>query len=48
MQPSIVLGVNAFVAARRAVHCREKVCKGSEMLWYGYKFGVLGVKVELV
>jgi len=50
MQPSTVLGFKACLPARKVVHCTE-VCKGSGMLWYGYAFGLLGlrgVKIELV
>jgi len=36
MQTSIVLGVKACFAARKVVHCTEKVCKGSGILWYGF------------
>ena len=36
LQPNIILGVKACLAARKAVyiHCTEKVCKGTRMLWY--------------
>ena len=43
-QPSIVLGVKACLAAKKAAHCTE-ACKGAGMLWYGY---LTGEKVELV
>ena len=36
MQPNIVLGVKACLAARKAAHCAEKVCKGAGMIWYGF------------
>ena len=37
-----VLGVKAYLAARKVARCTEKVSKGSGMLWYGYTFGLLG------
>ena len=41
MQLNIVLGVKACLAARKAAHCTENVCKGAGMLWYGYTVRLL-------
>ena len=46
MQPRIVLGVKTHLAARKVVHCIEKVCKGGGMLWYGYTRILSDMKVS--
>ena len=49
MHPSIDLHVEACLVVHKVAHCIKKVCKGGEMLWYGYTFKVVkGVKVEVV
>ena len=36
MQLSIVLGVKTSLAARKAVRCTQKTCRGPGSLWFGY------------